>query len=207
MKVFQSKNPVARDSNALDAERLEPSGDRAADAPEAGDDRRSALEVAAVLGEGRARPHGALPEEPARPREKEAENRLGDDRPVKRAEMDLDVFWRVAPRDKLAAGGWRREDLKLGGAREPLLLEVPDNSMRRERERLKERALAFDARNATPPRNERPEKLQVPVVRPKALLGPFKPDKICVQKTHGGHYSTICAAAHGHRVRTCAKGE
>ena len=41
-RIPQRQISVAGDSMALDAERLEPRGDRAADAPEAGDDRRSA---------------------------------------------------------------------------------------------------------------------------------------------------------------------
>ena len=182
-EIRKRENPVPRNPNALDAERLEPSGDRAADAPEAGDDRRSALEVAAVLGEGRARPHGALPEEPARPREKEAENRLGDDRPVKRAEMDLDALWRVTPRHKLASGRRCREDPELRRARVPLLPEMPNDGVGRRREGLQKRALAFGAHDAAPLGHEGPEELQVPVIRPKAPLGPLKPNQVRVHSS------------------------
>ena len=164
------------DSKALDAERLETRGNRAANAAEAGDNGRRALEVAAVLCKLLTRPHGALPEEPASPSEEKAEHRFGDNRAVERAEMDLDALRRVAPRDELAAGGRRREDLEFRRARKPLLIEVPDDSMRRGRERLQERLLALDAHDAASLRNERPEKLQVPVVRPKAPLGPLKPN-------------------------------
>ena len=79
MKVRQRENPVPSDSKALDAERLETLGDCAADAPKAGNQGRRALEVATMLCKLLARPHRALPEEPASPREKEAEDRFGDD--------------------------------------------------------------------------------------------------------------------------------
>ena len=183
MKVFQSEDPVPRNSKAFDAKWFEARGDRAADAPEAGDDRRSALEVAAVLGEGRARPHGALPEEPARPREKEAENRLGDDRPVKRAEMDFHAGRSVTPRHKLASGRRCREDPELRRARVPLFPEMPNNGVCRRREGLQKRALAFGAHDAAPLGHERPEELQVPVIRPKAPLGPLKPNQVRVHSS------------------------
>jgi hypothetical protein len=97
--------------------------------------------------------------------------------------MSLDALWRVLPCDKLAPRRRRREDLEFLRTREPLILEVPDDRMRRRRERLQERALAFDAHDATPLRNERPEKLQVPVVRPKALFGPLKPNQVSIHAT------------------------
>ena len=158
MKVFQSEDPVPRDSNALDAERLETRGDCAADATETRNHGRRALQVAAVLGKFVARPHGTSPEEPASPREKKAENGLGDDRAVERAEMNLDAFWRITPCHKFAPRRRSRKDFEFRRARKPLLLEVPDDGMCRRRERLQKTALAFDTHDATSLCNERPDR-------------------------------------------------
>ena len=63
---------MSRDSKALDAEWLETRGDCTSDAPKASNYGCRALEVATVLGKLLTRPHRTFPEEPARPREKDA---------------------------------------------------------------------------------------------------------------------------------------